>query len=241
MLGKVTGELVEAFKIGGGVPYSSFEKFQELQAGETGLVYDAHLLDHIITLADGLPQKLQQGIDVLEVGSGAGHALNLLAKAFPESRFVGVELSEEGTALARKEAANSGLSNVTFQSTDAAGITGSHDLILTFDVIHDLAQPETVLRAINHALKDDGMFLMGDIAASSILEKNIDHMLGPTLYMFSVFHCMTVSLSQGGVGLGTVWGQELATKMLGDAGFPSVEVKQLEGDPLHMFYICRKS
>ncbi len=37
-------------------------------------------------------------------------------------------------------------------------------------------------------------------------------------------HCMTVSLAEGGAGLGTVWGQEKAREMLGAAGFAHVAV-----------------
>lgn len=81
---------------------------------------------------------------------------------------------------------------------------------------------------------------MVDIQASSKLEENIDHPLGPTLYGASVFHCMSVSLAQGGPGLGTVWGKQTAQQMLEDAGFSQVDLHRLEGDCFHSFYICRK-
>ncbi len=45
---------------------------------------------------------------------------------------------------------------------------------------------------------------MQDIRASSALERNLDHPLAPFLYAVSVMHRMTVSLAQGGAGLGTM-------------------------------------
>jgi hypothetical protein len=81
---------------------------------------------------------------------------------------------------------------------------------------------------------------MGDVAASSKLEENIEHPLAPALYTFSVFYCMTVSLAQGGEGLGTVWGEQTARRMLAEAGFTQVETHQVEGDILNIYYVARK-
>src|SRR5581483_1801925 len=97
------------------------------------------------------------------------------------------------------------------------------------------------LAAIARALRAGGTFLMGDIAASSRLEENIAHPFGPALYGFSVFYCMTTSLSTGGAGLGTVWGQETAVRMLKEAGFGTVDVEAVEGDPINVYYVATKS
>ena len=83
-------------------------------------------------------------------------------------------------------------------------------------------------------------FLMIDVAASSRLEENVEHPLGPFLYGISVMHCMTVSLAQDGEGLGTVWGEQKALELLAEAGFADVQVKQLEGDPINNVYVATK-
>ncbi|MFE5022617.1 class I SAM-dependent methyltransferase [Streptomyces sp. NPDC056656] len=240
LLGIVEDEVLDAFRKGGGVPYSSYPRFQELQAEETGRVYEVALVDAIIPLAPGLPERLRAGIDALDIGTGQGRAVNLLAKAFPKSRFRGVDISEKGIAAARAEAERLGLDNVRFDVVDTADLSGTYDLITAFDVIHDLARPARTLDAVAAALRDDGVFLMGDISASSNLEENIDHPLGPALYTFSVFYCMTVSLGEGGAGLGTVWGRQRALQMLADAGFGDIDVEQVEGDILNVYYVARK-
>lgn len=115
-----------------------------------------------------------------------------------------------------------------------------YDLITAFDAIHDQGQPGKVLRGIADALRPDGTFLMVDIAASSKLSENLDLMLGPFMYTFSCMHCMTVSLAQGGAGLGAMWGEQKARQMLAEAGFTLVDVKKIEGDFFNNYFIATK-
>ena len=97
--------------------------------------------------------------------------------------------------------------------------TPPFDVITVFDAIHDQVAPDVVLRRIHDALRPDGVFVMVDFKFSSHLERNLANPFAPLHYAISVMHCMTVSLAEGGAGLGTVWGQELARKMLTEAGF----------------------
>ncbi|KAB1149456.1 class I SAM-dependent methyltransferase [Streptomyces luteolifulvus] len=240
LMGEVQQQIVRSFRNGGGVPYSAYPRFQELQAEESARVFDLVLVDTIVPLVPGLTERLREGIDVLDVGTGQGHAPLVLAKAFPNSRFHGLDRSQDGIAAARAEAARAGLDNVRYSVTDSTAIGGEYDVITAFDVIHDLARPAETLTAIARALRDGGTFLMGDIAASSNLEQNIGHPFGPALYGFSVFYCMTTSLSTGGAGLGTVWGQETAVRMLEAAGFSDIDIKSVEGDPVNVYYAATK-
>jgi SAM-dependent methyltransferase len=242
LMGNVEDQIVRVFQSGGGVPYSEFAKFQELMAEESTQVVDATLLTGTLPLVPGLVSRLEQGIDVLDVGCGSGHAINVMARAFPNSRFTGYDFSEEGVGVGTKEASNWGLKNARFVAKDVATMDESQtfDLITAFDAIHDQAAPTKVLANIARALRPGGVFLMVDIAASSNLEENMDHPLGPMLYSASTMHCMTVSLALGGEGLGTAWGEQLARKKLAEAGFTSVETRSVEGDIMNAYYICTK-
>lgn len=201
------------------------------------------LTDHVLPLVPGLIGRLESGIDVLDVGSGSGRAMNHLARTFPNSRFVGYDISEEAVARARAEAEDHGTTNVRFEVKDVATIDEkkAYDLITTFDAVHDQAHPAAVLEGIYGALKDDGVYLMQDIAGSSHVHNNMDHPIGTYLYTVSTMHCMTVSLAQGGEGLGTMWGEEKAKEMLADAGFASVEVRQLPHDPFNNYFVVTKN
>jgi 2-polyprenyl-3-methyl-5-hydroxy-6-metoxy-1,4-benzoquinol methylase len=162
---------------------------------------------------------------------------------FPASRFTGYDVSEEAVAAARAEARGLGLENVQFAVQDVADMKhgAAFDLVTAFDAIHDQPRPEAVLRNVAAALKPDGVFLMQDIAASSYLQRNLDHPLGTFLYTVSCMHCMSVSLAGGGPGLGAVWGKELALRMLREAGFTEVGVHGLPHDMLNYYYVARKT
>jgi 2-polyprenyl-3-methyl-5-hydroxy-6-metoxy-1,4-benzoquinol methylase len=240
LMGTIEPEIVRVFREGGGVPYEAYDSFQTLQRDETARVFDAGLVEGILPLVRGIVPRLEAGIDVLDVGTGAGHAVNVMARAFPASRFDGIDISAEGIDLARAEARQWGLGNATFTVGDAARLHGRYDLITAFDTVHDQARPRDVLAAVADALAEDGVFLMGDIAFSSRLEDNLGRPLAPTVFAFSVFHCLTVSLAYGGEGLGTAWGEQLARQLLADAGFGSVETTQVGGDPLNLYYVARK-
>ncbi|HEY9403080.1 MAG TPA: class I SAM-dependent methyltransferase [Pyrinomonadaceae bacterium] len=243
ILGAVEDGIVECFRHGGGVPYTSFARFHQVMAEESGQTVVSGLLDSILPLAPGLAEALGEGRDVLDVGCGSGRALITLARAFPSSQFTGYDFSEEALGAARREADGLGLTNVRFETRDVTrlGESEAYDLVTAFDAIHDQARPALVLRGIADALRPDGTFLMQDIRGSRHVEKNLDHPVAPFLYTISAMHCMTVSLAAGGDGLGTMWGEETAVEMLAEAGFRKVEVRQLAHDFMNNFYIARKN
>lgn len=238
MMGEVEQQVVAAFKDGRGVPYSAYPRFQKLQGEESARTFDAELLTRVLPLVPGLEERLTRGISVLDVGTGQGHAVTLLARAFPASTFTGVDVSEAGIAAAREEAR--GLGNARFAVADATEVEGEYDLVTTFDVIHDCAAPDDVLAAIHRVLRPGGTYLMQDTACSSRLEDNLGHPLGPALYTFSVFYCMSVSLAQGGAGLGTMWGEQDALARLAEAGFTDVTTGKRPDDVMDLYFIARK-
>jgi ubiquinone/menaquinone biosynthesis C-methylase UbiE len=243
MTGSVEDGIVDSFRHGGGVPYSAYPNFQALMMDMSGPIVDASLVNGTLPLVPGLVQRLQAGIDAADVGCGAGHALNVMAQAFPKSRFTGFDFSPDGIALGQQEAQQVGLTNVRFAVQDAAtlDVRGGFDLITVFDAIHDQSKPRTVLQNIERALRPGGTFLMVDVNASSNLAENLDHPLGTFGYTISCLHCMTVSLALDGEGLGAMWGEQKARQLLAETGFTQVDVKQVEGDILNNYYICTKA
>jgi len=243
LLALVEDQIVDCFRQGGGVPYSAFPRLQAVMAEDTGAVHDATLIDVTLPLVPGLVDRLGHGIDVADVGCGSGHAINLMAGAFPSSRFTGFDLSDTGLAAAMAEAERKGLTNVRFEKRDAArlGETARFDFMTTFDAVHDQARPDLVLAGIAQALRPGGVYLCVDIAASSELSENLDHPFGPFGYTISCMHCMTVSLADSGMGLGTMWGEQKAQQMLTDAGFTSIEAAHVDGDTANTYFIASRN
>ncbi|GGK60279.1 class I SAM-dependent methyltransferase [Ornithinimicrobium pekingense] len=242
LMAQVEDDVVDCFAEGGGVPYSRFGRFHDVMAEVSALTNDAALLDRIVPLVPGLRERLEQGIRVADVGCGQGHAVNLLARAFPASEVVGYDFSEEALAVARDEARRWGLTNARFELRDVADLdgAGSFDLVTAFDAIHDQAHPAAVLGQVAAHLRRDGVFLMVDIHAASDVDANLDLPWAPYLYAVSTMHCMTVSLSLGGDGLGTAWGTERAVRMLAEAGLRDVRVERLEEDFINSYYVARR-
>jgi 2-polyprenyl-3-methyl-5-hydroxy-6-metoxy-1,4-benzoquinol methylase len=244
MLGRVEDDIVACFQKGGGVPYEKFSRFHDVLAEDNTVV--SALEPRVLPLVPGLTAQLSAGIRVLDVGCGSGRVMNRLAELYPNSRFMGIDLSDEAIAMAKAESLGRGLRNVDFVVRDLSDFDQTADVaayewITTFDAIHDQARPLNVLKGIHRALKPDGVYLMQDIRGSSVVHRNLDHPLGTFLYTVSAMHCMTVSLAQGGEGLGAMWGEEKTREYLTAAGFSSVEKHELPHDPLNNWYVVRKS
>ena len=243
MVAEVEQEVLRCFREGGGVPYDRYPTFHRRMADMTRATVDASLIDGTVGLVPELRADLERGIDVADIGCGSGYAINVLARAFPNSRFTGFDLCAEPIAVAQAQAEEWGLENVRFEVRDVTelGETEAFDWILTLDAVHDQAHPDRVLAGIAQALRPDGVYFCVDVSASSHVHDNIDHPLGPVLYTVSTMHCMTVSLAYDGAGLGAVWGEQTAVAMLADAGFSKVTAEHVEGDPINVTYICRRS
>lgn len=245
VLGSVEDDIVACFRKGGGVSYDKYPRFHAVMAEDSGQSVLSSLESHVLPLVPGLSDRLAKGIRVVDVGCGSGRIMNRLADLYPKSRFSGIDLSPEAIESARSEAAQKGLRNTEFVVRDLSDFDQTIDLaafefITTFDAIHDQAKPLKVLKGIHRALTADGVYLMQDIAGSSHVHEDIGHPLGPFLYTISCMHCMTVSLAQGGEGLGAMWGEKTTRQYLQRAGFRSIETHRLAHDIQNNWYVVRK-
>ncbi len=240
-IGKRREMVARCFREGGGVPYSEFmPDFTTQMDGGWRRIYDQQLLDAFLPIEPDLLRRLEAGCSALDVGCGTGHAINLMARAFPRSRFAGYDLNEQAIALAREEAASMGLANARFEVLDVAALPlePTWDIVFAFDAIHDQVDPAGVLRGVHEALAPGGIFFAVDFKFASNLAANLGNPFAGLYYGISLMHCMTVSLAEGGAGLGAVWGMELATRMLHEAGFSTVAIRDTPR-PQNCVYVCR--
>jgi SAM-dependent methyltransferase len=229
-----------AFRQGGGVPYSAFRpEFTHVMDATSRVHFDDLLVQRWLPLAPGVLEHLDAGARAADIGCGTGYALLVLARAFPASTFVGYDLADDAIEQANATARAAGLENVSYQTRDAAHLDAPEqfDLVLSVDAIHDQADPAGVLAAIRASLAPDGTYVMIEPSASSNLEDNVANPVGPWLYGVSTLHCTTVSLAEGGAGLGLAWGEQLARRMLADAGFGPVATYPAPGDPMDTVFV----
>ena len=232
-LGKHVHQVAHAFREGGGVAYAEYRpEFTDVMDGISRVFFDGALIDRYLPMVPSLTEQLRAGARVADIACGTGHALVLLARTFPASRFTGYDLDEGAVVRARAEAAGAQLRNVTFHVRDAATLTVDEpfDVVFVFDAVHDQVDPVAVLDRIHAALAAGGLFFMKEPRATDNLEDNLTNPMAPMLYGTSTLHCMTVSLAHGGAGIGTMFGEQRARNMLNRAGFVDINVRPA-GDP----------
>jgi SAM-dependent methyltransferase len=243
VLGHHVPAVADAFRAGGGVPYAAFlPDLHDVMDALWGPLYDRLLVPEIVPLAPGLPDRLRAGARAADVACGTGRALVNLATAYPASTFVGYDLDPGGLERGRALAAERGLTNLTFHTCDAAALAVEEpfDAVFIFNALHDQADPAAVLRRVRDGLRPGGVLLLDEPGMSARLEDNIGDPMAPFVYSVSTLHCLTVSLAQGGAGLGTVWGEQTARQLLADAGFADVTVHPAPGDPGNSVFVATR-
>jgi 2-polyprenyl-3-methyl-5-hydroxy-6-metoxy-1,4-benzoquinol methylase len=242
IMGQVQDDIIEHFEDGAGTTYGDYPHFHHIMAEDSGQTVTPQLFGTILPLAEGVLDRLEAGINVLDAGCGRGGALIAMAERFPRSRFVGYDFEEETIAFANDAIAAAGLTNIRFETRDLSGYDEKDrfDFITTFDAVHDQRDPESFVARLFAALRPGGAYLMQDIGGSAHLENNLDFPMAPLLYAVSCTHCMAVSLGQGGAGLGTMWGWETAEAFLRKAGFTEIRRNVLPHDPMNVWFVSHK-
>jgi SAM-dependent methyltransferase len=182
---------------------------------------------------------LDRGVSVADVGCGAGKVLILLAGAFPNSRYAGYDIYEPNVARATKRAEEANVAGrVRFDVANAIdSLPAQHDIITTFDVVHDAADPLGLLRSIRKALRPGGRYVALEPRSEERMEDNNDA-FATLRYGFSLLYCMTTSLANGGLGLGALGMPESKMRALcKEAGFSDVRLVPLEGSFHNLFEI----
>jgi len=241
MLPAFTGvfdHVLAAFRNGGGVSQSQYSDMMwDGLERFSSTWFENLLLQQWIPAMPDVKAHLERGCDVADVGCGRGRGIIKLAEAFPRSRYIGYDNFGPTVARATENARNAGVSDrVRFEQHDVAkGLPAQFDVITTFDVVHDAANPLQLLQSIRRALRPGGIYVCLDINCSDKLEENANP-LGAMFHGVSVFYCMTTSLANNGAGLGTLGFHEAKVHELCDkAGFGSVRRVPLE-NPFNNLY-----
>jgi len=243
VVGAGTDRLAEAFRTGLGMSWDDHgEEGAHLVAAST-LAQHRLLASQVLPLMDGVVSTLERGADAIDVGCGSGIAITELAKAFPRSRFVGIDPSPTALEHARLRVKQAGLANVELRLGSAEDLDDSRRFCfaMVLDCIHDMTHPQEAMTAIRRAITDDGVFLVKDVRCGDTLKENLEHPMGGLLYGISIAFCMSSSMSKpDGAGLGTLGLSASAARSLAEqAGFRRFRTLDYEEDPLNAFYEIR--
>lgn len=234
--------LEQAFRKGGGVAFADYGGALPLALESMNRsVYRSRLVRTWLPAMPEVLARLQAGGSAIDLGCGTGVVPVTLAAAFPQARFAGLDLDPRSIEIARESARSEGVAErVTFIQAPIERLPADRpwDFISTFDVVHDLPEPDAALRAIRAALAEGGTYLMVEPKVADRLEKNTDNPFARMLYGISCLHCVPQSLAQGGPGLGACWGPAEARRRAREAGFSRFDQLDIRS-PALAFYALR--
>ncbi len=186
--------------------------------------YEANLVSSWIPALEGVEARLGKGATVADVGCGHGASTIVLAKAYPNSTFIGFDSHGPSIEAARRAAARAGVNgNLSFEaasSTDfhAAPGGGTYDLVTCFDCLHDMGDPVGAARHTRSRLKSDGTWMIVEPFANDTIEDNLNP-VGRVFSAASTMICVPASLAHRGPALGAQAGQKRLAEVVAGGGF----------------------
>lgn len=240
-----TKRLPEMFKTGKGLDFDGYGQVCNCGVCRVLSVWQRHSLVKCLRSVPDVAEKLEGGCMAADVGCGYGFAVNLLAEAFPKCQVHGYDIAEISLAAGRKAAKEKGLTNVEFinPGIEENGMNkDTYDFVLTQDAVHDMSQPWEVLENVCKAMKDGGIWVIGDMKCLETHGENVHkNPLAPMVYGFSCHTCLPSAMhgpnpaALGAMGLT----ESLLWSKLKLAGFSSLEKLDF-GHKMNQFWLVRK-
>jgi len=237
---KDESKLLEAFRTGDGVGWdehdvSLFEGTEKFFRPN----YAANLVSSWIPSLSGIDEKLKRGARVADVGCGHGASTILMAKAYPNSEFVGFDYHGPSVGWARRAAAKAGAKNATFEVATAKDFHGArYDLVAFFDCLHDMGDPVGASRHVHEMLNPDGAWMIVEPFANDKLEENLTP-FGRLAYCASTMICTPASRAQEvGLCMGAQAGEARMRKVVMDGGF--TKFRRATETPFNLVYEAKR-
>jgi len=232
-------EMVSCFKANGpaGVPYSSYPYFHEWREEWLKGTLPEEVIQKLLSSIPGVKEKLESGIEVLGLASSSGTFELRMAKLYPNSTFIGLDINAPAIETANKKAAEEKRTNITFVVQDIYAMpeawSEKFDLLIGVDFLHDLPHPVEGLKALKTVMKPGAILSVSDVPMHTKLRDNTEDPLSSMVYAISLFHCMPVSLHAQGEGPGAAWGMEQERETFQKAGFHEI----YQPSPEHFYTI----
>ncbi len=227
-------QLLEAFRNGGGIPYSAYgADFREGQGAINRVTFLQDLPHEWIPSMPDVHARLQDEAParVADIGMGAGWSSIGIAQNYPNVFVDGYDLDAPSVELARKNAREAGQDGrVNFQVRDAGdpALAGQYDLVMAMECIHDLPDPVAVLSSMRRLAGEEGAVIVVDERVGETFTPNGNDVEW-IMYGWSVMHCLPVGLDgKHSAATGTVMRTETLREYAREAGFSEVEVLPID-------------
>jgi 2-polyprenyl-3-methyl-5-hydroxy-6-metoxy-1,4-benzoquinol methylase len=236
--------LTEAFRTGGGVPWSAYGQFGvEAQAALNRPAYSQLLGSVWLPSIEDVHARLQADppARVADLAAGGAWSSIAIARAYPRVLVEAFDVDEPSVALAKRNIAQAGLEGrVSAHARDVSDATmvGQYDLVTIFEALHDMSRPVEALRAARGMLAEGGSVIVMDERVGEEFVPDADP-IERFMYSFSVLLCLPAGMSeQPSAGTGTVMRPSVLEAYAREAGFSNVEVLPIEY-PFWRFYRLR--
>ena len=202
--------------------------------------YVNNIVQSWLPALDGMPKKLSEGIKVADIGCGVGFSTLLMAKAFPQSIFVGYDFHapsiEQGNAHAMAHGLADRVRFVTARAKDIA--ERDFDLVTMFDCLHDMGDPRGCARHVRSLLKPGGSWMIVEPIAADDPADNVGSPVSRLYYNASTMICVPTSMAQEvREALGAQAGEAKLTEVLKEGGFR--QVRRATQGPFNMVLEAR--
>ncbi|GAA4735063.1 class I SAM-dependent methyltransferase [Modestobacter marinus] len=237
-IGQALPDVVEAYRSGGGVPYARYgEDFRDGQGGVNRPAFTHDLVQDWLPAVPDVHSRLASGARVADVGCGQGWSTQAIARAYPASTVVGVDVDAGSVADAAATLDDDLADRVSYVVADAARLDalGVFDVVVMLETLHDIGRPVEALAAVRAALADGGTLVVADERVAPSFSAPGDEvermMLG-----WSVVHCLPAAIATGDHdAIGTAIRPSVVVDLARQAGFGTVEVLPID-NPLFRFY-----
>jgi SAM-dependent methyltransferase len=215
-------KLVQAFRTGRGFGWHEHDDY--LFSGTEKFFrpgYAANLVSSWLPSLEGVVSKLERGARVADIGCGHGSSTIIMAKAFPNSTFVGYDYHELSIKAARRAAEKAGVRDrIRFAVSSASSYPAQdYDLVTIFDALHDMGDPVGAAKHVYRSLNRDGTWMIVEPMANETIQDNLNP-VGRVFYSASTMLCTPASASQEvGLALGAQASESRIGQVVREGGF----------------------
>jgi SAM-dependent methyltransferase len=237
---KAESKVADAFRTGGGVGWHEHDP--GLFRGTERFFrpnYAANLVSSWIPALDGVNTQLQKGAQVADIGCGLGSSTILMAKAYPNSTFVGFDYHDLSIDMARQRAKEAGIGDrVSFEVARAKDYPGrDYNFVAFFDCLHDMGDPVGAMSHVLNTLTSDGACMIVEPFANDDVKDNLNP-VGRVFYSASTLICTPASKAQEvGLALGAQAGEARMRQVVTSAGF--TRFRRATETPFNLVYEAR--
>jgi 2-polyprenyl-3-methyl-5-hydroxy-6-metoxy-1,4-benzoquinol methylase len=239
--GASIADVAEAYRTGGGVPWERYPDVVEAQDRANRPPLTHSLVQEWLPALGDLHVRLQeQGGRIADVACGTGWSTIALARGYPPASVDGLDLDAGSIATAQKRLAAEApdvADRVTFHARDAGDprLTGSYDLAVIIEAVHDMSHPVEALTAVRGLLAPGGALFIADEKVAEAFTAPGDE-VERLMYGYSALFCLPNALAEeGAIGTGTVLRPDRMRELAAAAGFASVTILPIEHDTFRFY------